>query len=383
MAGINNQYANTLNEILHDVVGTALRGLFTTEWKKPYPATPWTDDQSSLHAFESREKNGQHWKSNKKRIPSTGDCNQWDLTKLFFALLYSHTLDLKSRDPNAYNYVDNLRQIRNKRAHSNSSSLNKADFEIHYNDITNNLQSLGFTDAIQLMEKVKNDEKVATQKQLRYLDKRVTYMFILTIRTIGIVVVSAIVPSLVWPSISNVSEKLSRQTYFPEALKPKYFQCRDNEIATITDCFINGSFPVASITGFPAVGKTSLSIAVGQHLRDNHGFQIAFVELRGINIYTNSGKDILTAKIISALGLDSALLVGADVKDVLRHCCYKCKTLIILDNVEDVLISQMKESFLELIKDIVSVNDIKVLCTSRKRFDVIGTSIYQAIRIRI
>ncbi len=108
-------------------------------------------------------------------------------------------------------------------------------------------------------------------------------------------------------------------------------------------------------------------MAVGQHLRDKHGHQIVFVKLRGINELDNYTSDKLSKTVSSALlGPQSSSLTAANIKDTLRHNC-KNKTLIILDNVEDALIPPIKESFLELIKIMVSVNGIKVLCTSRKK----------------
>ena len=368
MSSKNNQYSNTLNEILHDVVGNALRDIFKTEWDSLFPQTPWNDDQNSLQDFENKEKSGPNWKSNKPRMPDTGNCNEWDLTKVFFVLLYSHTIDLKSRDPQRYGNIDQIRQIRNARCHPKSAGLSKATFENHYNNIKTNLTSLGCIDAIQEMERIRYSDKVATQKDLRFIWLAIGVIAVLL--SLSAPLLYSFTSNEVIPS----PHETQTRAYFPEAKKPPYFKGRDKEVAEITWCLLNRSYSIVSIIGSPAFGKTSLSVAIGQYLRDKHNFRVVFVELRGINSTTNSSRDILHEKVAFAFGHEYA--GQNDFKDML-HKQTDQATLMIIDNVEDALILPMREYFIELLKDIISVNNITVLSTSRKKFDVIGTSVYE------
>ena len=379
MSSESNQYFNTLNKILHDVVGNALRDVFKKEWNSLFSQSQWKDDQNNLHDFENKEKNGPNWRSNKSRMPDTGNCSEWDLTKLFFVLLYSHTIDLKSRDPRRYDNIDQIRKIRNHECHPKSAGLSKAEFEVHFNNIKKNLNALGCSDAVKEMELVKDRDKVATKKDIRILWMA---MFVVSCVFLAFFLYSVISngfkPSSQDAQRSMISNRSPNRAYFPDAVrKPTYFKGRDKEIAEISNCFINGSHPIVNIIGSPAFGKTSLSIAVGQNLRDNHGFQIVFVELRGINASTDSSKQALLEKVTLSLGVNKSSIAQEDPKYSLAKHILEQETLLILDNAEDALIPPMKEHFLELVKDMMSISGIKVLCTSRKRFDIIGTSIFE------
>ena len=100
-----------IHAILLDIVIDQLRIVFKREWNALNPQKPWQDDQSSLQNLRNKEMTGPNWKANKSRLPKSGDCTEWDLTNLFFGLLFSQALDLKSRDPGLYKHVDTLRQI--------------------------------------------------------------------------------------------------------------------------------------------------------------------------------------------------------------------------------------------------------------------------------
>ncbi|XP_072022334.1 uncharacterized protein [Amphiura filiformis] len=113
-----------------------------------------------------------------------------------------------------------------------------------------------------------------------------------------------------------------------------------------------------------------------QSLSGSPLFQVAFVEFRGINASSDSIKDDMYQRVTSALGVNYNNKLHKDFKHVLtRRTRYK--TLLILDNVEDTLVKPIKEHFDTLVEDIISTNMIKVLTTSRKRFDIIGMSMYE------
>ena len=82
----------------------------------------------------------------------TGNCNDWDLTTLFYCLLYSsHQLIpfaryVTQRVPPLLSseWIDNLREKRNRMAHSSKSCLSQADFNSFFADIKQAFDALKF-----------------------------------------------------------------------------------------------------------------------------------------------------------------------------------------------------------------------------------------------
>ena len=117
------------------------------------------------------------------------------------------------------------------------------------------------------MERLKNSDKVATQKDLRFI-------WLALVLLVGLL---SLFTPLLYHFICNEVIPSPHETqiraYFPEARKPPYFKGRDKEVAEIASCLLNGSYSIESIIGSPAFGKTSLLVAIGQYLRDEHNFR--------------------------------------------------------------------------------------------------------------
>ncbi len=121
-----------------------------------------------------------------------------------------------------------------------------------------------------------------------------------------------------------------------------------------------------------AVGKTSTAIAVGRYFKEKFGHKIVFVNLQNLN----STSDILTNLAISITGdYQVKFEVITPKYDMLLQKLYDNKTILIFDNVEDVLLNTNTSHFFRaFVKKLVieSIQGFNIICTSRQRFDVIG-----------
>ena len=414
--------------ILLNIVLNHLRNVFKEEWDKRYPNNPWSDDNTSLQYFISQEQQGSKWKKNKSKIPNSGDRNDWDPTTLFFMLLYSSSINLP-RACALYAHIDKLRELRNNHfGHPSKASLSDPDFEAIYRDIETCMVGLNCgADMKQKMEDVKtgviklseNDvesmkNKIQTlndkvdlvlkleeygRKHLKFMSKVICGLLLVLTVTVLFLVLTIIVALLLGHSIpiQRISQSLhsmyigktefnnlhlSRpvETYFPESRKPNYYVGHTYEINTASNMLANGSYQMVSVVGAPAIGKTATAVAIGQTLKGKHAFRVAFVDFKEVDDSPcPEMKKHVFKYILLSLGEDRFQEVTPteflfNIKRLATH-----KTLLILDNIENVLGTTTKprcDEITQIICACLSINNIKILSTSRKHFDIIGVHIH-------
>ena len=421
-------------DIVLNVIPDVLRAEFKIIWDAKYPHLPWDDTKPAcIQHLLSEEQNAPI--RNKKMIKDikdvnknlfpgqlpSSDCNRWDPSLLLQLLLFSNSIGqyLKTQDPPRHAHIDALRKHRNSVAHSNNTNLSKADFDIMYNDIKTRITALNYPLTVQEIEEIEanparpspleidaikhllnlqeenrhlikvlfagvvtlasivtavviNKETESEENRVlleRYLEKANNNR-VLIIGLIFAVLVFAFV--VLFPSIRKSKE--STIDFFPKSKKPRHFRGRETEIADVIKA-LNGSsqsspYRLYNLYGSPAFGKTATSIAVGEQFYDKLRYRVAFVELKGKVTISE-----IAAKILSALGLENLEEFSEKAfSDQLRRKI-TTKTLLILDNVEDVLLSVNKDEFKGLIRDnILTVNPISILSTSRIRFDIVSLS---------
>ena len=88
-------------------------------------------------------------------------------------------------------------------------------------------------------------------------------------------------------------------------------------------------------------------------------------------------RNLLVKKVLQALRVDQKSQNSPEFENILAQHTQQQKTLLILDNVEDVLVKPNKEHFLTFVKEALDINNIKIISTSRRRFDVIGTAMHE------
>ena len=368
-----------LTYILHHIVLSRLREVFKEEWDKRFPQTPWMDDQTSLQMFRNTEQRGPNWRTNKSRIPKSGDRKQWDMTALFFMTLYTHAINLP-KTSSFYTHIDHLRQIRNKFfGHHPKAEISELNFEQVYQDIKTCLLGLKCTSAMmQELYDIKNEITVVNE----LIRKETCNQSLLTI----IVILIASVVVFVVPFIcvySPLFRELQgghkcQSTYFPESRKPSYFVGREREISTVTNLLANGQHRIVNIVGPPAFGKTATAVAIGQRLRKEYNFRVAFVGLAELNMTSKSkgSKDILNDILVSLNGVPKASITLRDFRTQIGRLTTR-KTLLILDNVETILRSSDQHHYLDLLKSCLEFDTIHLLSTSQQYFEIIGTTIHR------
>ena len=100
---------------------------------------------------------------------------------------------------------------------------------------------------------------------------------------------------------------------------------------------------LVTITGPPGYGKSSVAISVGHEMMEQYGYHVYYVSTRG-----TSSVDSVAFQLLYSMGIVS----GEDPISQAHHYLETSHqdTLLILDNVEDMLVDGLKPSFLKFIR---------------------------------
>lgn len=123
---------------------TALRKVFTEEWNYLYPATPWRNDGSSGSQMLAEENLPSRYSrlfdpnfaNDYQAIKDhllRGHLEEWDVTTLVFALLYSHALSpIRNSSPHwrrLKNAIHKIKDVRNTvLSHASEASISRSTF---------------------------------------------------------------------------------------------------------------------------------------------------------------------------------------------------------------------------------------------------------------
>ena len=360
---------------------------------------PWKDDKASLDNFVNLEKK----KGKLALLKNTGDRNAWDLTALFFVLLHSNSIGQKLKNlPTVLPYhtaIDQLRQSRNAMSHvSPSTYTSDKDFQQTYQVIEKSLHDLGFPDAHKDMTDVllqynalhmlqQNVDVCCSGTDLKcrllglelHQKKYPTFpQFLVILRYVGsfalIIVLLLLMKSLLHDlMIPNQEKPRPEYTsegygdaqlntvnpanfYFPKPLQPHFFTGRETDIRQIVNYILEENIHLVQIVGPAAIGKTALSMRVGEYLRDKHGYVAAFTSLLKVKSTSSAFKAIMSS--IGCQDLDKNDIPNMHVPE---------KTLFILDDVDFATDSHLSE-FQELIYTFISFHKVTVLTTTQREW---------------
>ena len=150
-------------------------------------------------------------------------------------------------------------------------------------------------------------------------------------------------------------------------LKSNQFTGRDKDMKYLLQTIENNQLIV--ITGPPGIGKTTFAIQVAHELlKDNPKYLIQFIDLRCIDSI-----ETITAKIFQCFSKIPEDRPAQQLCNFLR--LLKRAVVLLFDNSEDALTDKLKEQYFGLIKQIlVNCPSVKVLCTSREKFRLLGVN---------
>ena len=356
-----------VSHIITKTVAKELRTIFKKEWDGRYPKMPWTDDNLSLTHFTQIEKSVPKRRSsrtNTKYLKNTGNRDDWDVSALFQAILFSRSLDLKNRKNKVYLCIDELRNIRNSIAHHSNQSLGKKEFNDILKQIKKSMMDLNCSTAVLEIEAI-------VKEKIFY--RRLILLSFVILTLISIASNMALFTREQGQLSTNILDP--DNFYFPSERKPSYFQGRETEISEISQCLQNGSFHIVNIIGMPAIGKTSTAIAVGKELKDKFNRHVVFIDYHG----TNSKSAILSKLARSVTGNYSIKFDTLTPEyEMLLQKLYNSSTTLIFDNTEDILLDpNTNQEFRKFITKLIteSVPGFNILCTSRLWFDVIRANV--------
>lgn len=107
------------------LAAAALREKAEEEWNRRFPHQPWNVNDptqiSKLRQIEQTACNGRLSKRSLDHLSAIqnqgADFRNWDMTSLTYFLNQTRCLDLRNRNPQLFQAVDNLRDLRNQLAH--------------------------------------------------------------------------------------------------------------------------------------------------------------------------------------------------------------------------------------------------------------------------
>ena len=152
-----------------DLVPAGLREIFKREWDFLYGSSlgQWKDTSQNGRDFYNRESKASRKKSARYlTVIQNGDTAEWDLSCLFFAILYSDSIG-RTLAPAVRNDVDDIRQVRNEIAHI--SKMTDVEFHTAIDRVLNAFVSLGLGTTV--IQEIKNQTYFPT-KEVRYLTKQ-------------------------------------------------------------------------------------------------------------------------------------------------------------------------------------------------------------------
>ena len=154
-----------------DLVPAGLREIFKREWDFLYGSSlgQWKDTPQNGRDFYKRESKASRKKNARcLAVIHNGDTAEWDLSCLFFAILYSDSIG-KTLAPAVHKVVSDIRQVRNEIAYITSAKMTDVEFHTAIDRVLNAFVSLGLgTTGIQ---EIKNQTDFPT-KEVRYLKKQ-------------------------------------------------------------------------------------------------------------------------------------------------------------------------------------------------------------------
>ena len=390
---------SALATIHHNVVAPYLRHLFKCEWDQCYPHMPWMDDNPSLLNFISLERN----KTKAQKSLKSGDHNDWDLTALYYVLLYSDSIGQKLKQTlNIHLAIDQLRQSRNVISHTSPSTyIGEVDFQQWCGKVQKCLEELGFHDAQQRLQAViqqhdlvgdiaaccKTDFQcykcgIKVNQKLQISFKHFSMMCgFLILLAFGILVLTSVMfnfpanaphagtqlpTELVMEAKESNKNDLRSNSIllnisdfnFP-VVTPKLFVGRTEEKASLIQSVHDPSINLISVVSPAAFGKTALSMAIAERFQMVGDYGVAFVDFKN----QTQPFSLIANTILSALGVRN--IHNDDYIEVITKISTPSKTniLLILDNIDPVLEGH-KNEFIQFLLHIKTFLRVTFVTTS-------------------
>ncbi|XP_028399473.1 uncharacterized protein LOC114522893 [Dendronephthya gigantea] len=134
----------------------ALRKAFRREWNRLYPSKPWRDDGTSGRKMLAEEQLSRHSRLYDPKFAKEcqsikdhlkrGDVEEWDVTTLVFAFLYSHALNgirYRSHWGTVNTAIHKIKQVRNRVfAHACEASISRTSFMRNFGILEQGVQDL-------------------------------------------------------------------------------------------------------------------------------------------------------------------------------------------------------------------------------------------------
>ena len=131
--------------VTFDLVPAGLREIFKRKWDCLYGSSlgQWKDTSQNGQHFYKRESRASRKKNTRcLAVIQNGDTAEWDLTCLFFAILYSDSIGITLL-PAVCKSVNDIRDVRNEFAHITYAKMTDVEFQTTIDRVLSAFVSLG------------------------------------------------------------------------------------------------------------------------------------------------------------------------------------------------------------------------------------------------
>ena len=169
--------------------------------------------------------------------------------------------------------------------------------------------------------------------------------------------------------------------------KVPHFTGRQMECDKITGHVTSGSARIVSIWGPPGFGKTSVAIAVGNHLL-SLGFSVYFLSLPGLQSIPDLAFNIVSLFTRPVLSDEQQQQKCLSIDDELSHLLSEIsqRTVLILDHADDVLSGgpNMNENLTQFLENnLVSTEKVAFVVTTREPLEFTKAQFQDHLEVRI
>jgi tetratricopeptide (TPR) repeat protein len=165
--------------------------------------------------------------------------------------------------------------------------------------------------------------------------------------------------------IINGQERSQLKSCIPE--KPATFIGRDTKVKEIISSLVEKDCGIVSIVGGPGFGKSTVAVEVSHQISNNHDIVVIFSYLSNVST---------VPEVIVRLCQDVGVKPGEDPESALMLWVKNIerKVVLVMDNIEQLLESNVKSRFTELVLTFRknSQQRLQILTTTRTEFSISG-----------